>query len=94
MLTVRGIVTLVVLIVLFTLAVIWISKKRRLEGRRLRRQLRLLPPALRKAQGSKRQLTPLPLPCTERGLCCARSQQAVPGGVDRQGAQQVGVGLW
>src|SRR5699024_3771391 len=53
------------------------------------------PPATSAAKSprSKKTADPLPLPCTERGLCCARSQQAVPGGVDRQGAQQVGVGL-
>src|SRR5699024_1753361 len=43
-------------------------EERRMEGRRLRRQLRLLPPALREPQREKRQLTPQPPPGKRRGF--------------------------
>ena len=45
--TIRGIITVLVLAILFGLAVVWISKQGGWKGERLRRQLCLLPPPRR-----------------------------------------------
>ena len=74
MLTLRGIITLIVLIVLFALAVVWISKQGGWKGRGLRRQLCILPQPLRKTGPEQKSLSskmPPDIACWQRpGAFC------------------------
>ena len=73
MLTLRGIITLIVLIVLFALAVVDLQAGR-LEGRGLRRQLCILPQPLRKTGPEQKSLSskmPPDIACWQRpGAFC------------------------